>query len=306
MTVKALKKQFAAAIATVVVAGVALSSSTYAWFANNNRVAATGMKVQATAEGGIEIKVISGTQSITPSATWGTIADAQMATGVSLYPTSTKPTASGGVINSNWYHASASLANNSSAKEGTYAQLQTVTGKCTFTNGVAEGNGVLAYATDVKGELYAGAYYVATTYNVAALGQGATNLKVKQVTVTGDTNQGSFDRSLRVAVVCGNNVAIYAPVGYNEATSYKVCTATTGTPMQLQNGNMPEADNVTALAGTTESTVLSETVGTESDPTVVNVYMWYEGEDTNHYSSNLSGAIIDTLAVTVDFIADVQ
>ena len=34
--VKALKKQLAAAIAMVCVAGVALGSSTYAWFVSNN------------------------------------------------------------------------------------------------------------------------------------------------------------------------------------------------------------------------------------------------------------------------------
>ena len=40
MTVKSLKKQLAAAIAMVVVAAVALSSSTYAWFVSNNTVTA--------------------------------------------------------------------------------------------------------------------------------------------------------------------------------------------------------------------------------------------------------------------------
>ena len=47
MSVKALRKQLMAAIAMVVVAAVALSSSTYAWFANNNKVTATGMQVTA-------------------------------------------------------------------------------------------------------------------------------------------------------------------------------------------------------------------------------------------------------------------
>ena len=37
-SVKALKKQLAAAIAMVLVAAVALGSSTYAWFVNNTMV----------------------------------------------------------------------------------------------------------------------------------------------------------------------------------------------------------------------------------------------------------------------------
>lgn len=48
MNSKALKKQLAAAIAMVVVAGVALSSSTYAWFVNNATVTATGAQVTSS------------------------------------------------------------------------------------------------------------------------------------------------------------------------------------------------------------------------------------------------------------------
>lgn len=47
MNVKSLKKQLMAAIAMVLVAAVALGSSTYAWFVNNARVTATGANVQA-------------------------------------------------------------------------------------------------------------------------------------------------------------------------------------------------------------------------------------------------------------------
>lgn len=50
MTVKALRKQLMAAIAMVVVAAVALSSSTYAWFAANTEVTANGMQVSAKAD----------------------------------------------------------------------------------------------------------------------------------------------------------------------------------------------------------------------------------------------------------------
>lgn len=41
MSTKALKTQLLAAIAMVLVASIALGSSTYAWFANNNKVDAT-------------------------------------------------------------------------------------------------------------------------------------------------------------------------------------------------------------------------------------------------------------------------
>lgn len=46
-TVKALKKQLVAAIAMVLVAAVALGSSTYAWFVSNNKVTATTSTISA-------------------------------------------------------------------------------------------------------------------------------------------------------------------------------------------------------------------------------------------------------------------
>ena len=50
-SVKALKKQLVAAIAMVLVAAVALGSSTYAWFVTNNKVTAqtTSIKAQSNA-----------------------------------------------------------------------------------------------------------------------------------------------------------------------------------------------------------------------------------------------------------------
>ena len=47
MDVKALRKQLMAAIAMVVVAAVALSSATYAWFVTNNTVKATTSQISA-------------------------------------------------------------------------------------------------------------------------------------------------------------------------------------------------------------------------------------------------------------------
>lgn len=47
MSTKALKTQLLAAIAMVLVASIALGSSTYAWFASNTQVTANGMQVTA-------------------------------------------------------------------------------------------------------------------------------------------------------------------------------------------------------------------------------------------------------------------
>ena len=56
MSTKALKQQLIAAIAMVLVAGIALASSTYAWFVNNAQVTATDVKVTATTAYSLIIK----------------------------------------------------------------------------------------------------------------------------------------------------------------------------------------------------------------------------------------------------------
>lgn len=55
-SINSLKKQLVAAVAMVLVAAVALGSSTYAWFVNNNKVTAAGMSVNATADDSLLIK----------------------------------------------------------------------------------------------------------------------------------------------------------------------------------------------------------------------------------------------------------
>ncbi len=60
MTIKALKKQLIAAVAMVIVAAIAVSSSTFAWFASNTRVTASQMSVTATtADPYLQIKLRS-------------------------------------------------------------------------------------------------------------------------------------------------------------------------------------------------------------------------------------------------------
>lgn len=99
MTVKALKKQLMAAIAMVVVAAVALSSSTYAWFASNNEVEATGLNV--TAQSDAPNLVIANTSG----GTYGTSQPADES-GAMLYPAAheTFTQKSDVTTAANWYY----------------------------------------------------------------------------------------------------------------------------------------------------------------------------------------------------------
>lgn len=71
MSTKALKQQLIAAIAMVLVAGIALASSTYAWFVNNATVTATGAEVTASTAYSLLISKENGTdwQTTKPLAT---------------------------------------------------------------------------------------------------------------------------------------------------------------------------------------------------------------------------------------------
>ena len=283
--------------------------SAYAWFAAHTRVSATGMSVTAQTEGGIQIKVVSATANLgdNHTADWATTADAEIQS-TALYPASNICTASNGVITSDWIYAKAALANASTAKEDTYVKLGTVADKYTFTNGVASGNGILTYVDTVPATTRTannGRYYLATTYNISNVSSTvAKDLKVEGVTVTGNTNSTELDKSLRVAVVCGSNVAIYAPIGYTTAPSYKVATNTDGTPIAKATTTTMSTSDVPVILSTVTSGVISAEVGTEDVPTVVNVYIWYEGEDSNHKTDNIT-TNIDGLNVTVNFIATV-
>ena len=81
MNSKAIRKQLFAAVAMVLVAAVALGSSTYAWFASNNKVTADGMNITAVTEGAnLEI-------SFSKTFTAGTIAVTRSETAKELKPT---------------------------------------------------------------------------------------------------------------------------------------------------------------------------------------------------------------------------
>lgn len=280
-SINSLKKQLVAAVAMVCVAAVALGSSTYAWFAANNKVTATGMQVQATAEGGIEIAYVdNGT-----AGDYATTANAGMTSAQTLYPTSTVATASSGSISSNWYHASAAVASAFGAKDGTYEPLTLSAGKDVITN---------------KN------YYVEKTFKIRSVSDTklAKDLKVSGITVTGASDQ--LDNSLRVAVVSGTNVALYAPCytvtdGGATSVSYKVATS-----VASGIATMPTDNNVTALfKNQISSNIVVGDIGAKTNGSDVKVYIWYEGEDTNHFSNNLDSSI-DTISLSVEFEATIE
>ena len=274
MNSKAIKKQLLAAVAMVLVAAVALGSSTYAWFVASGTVTAEGMKVQARAEGGLAIRWAGETSEL-----WATSASAKMGTAQKLLPASTADLAK-------WTYAKALDASKSDADTKSYADVTK-----------------LVYGGE-SGAFKTNDYVVMQPFEVRSTSESklAKGLYVSGVTVDRTQNK-DLDPALRVGVrmvsASGDVTAkyIYAPIdGHSDSYSWK----------DASNGN-----NATDVAlepigdGTNgKSQLASSTTPIPFDKgqaVKVQVFIWYEGEDATLFSNNYAA---NDLNVTVAFTSN--
>lgn len=301
MTTKALKKQLMAAIAMVVVAAIALTSSTYAWFVNNNKVSAKTSSVQAAAAGA-NLMIVNG-----KSATGGkTTAEV---TGLSsrLSPISTEDF-------TNWYNATGWSENASSLANG-YTKVELGT-----TNIGLDGSG---YATfkDASGATL-NAYSMATY--TAYTSDGTTNLYVNNIAVTtADTDKATgVLNAMRVGVKVDKQMFIYAPVVEAENTSQVAgndngltsaglhCVKTVSTTGTLTTPNASatlttDLPYYAAASGTNGSYTAGKTaLATVGKAGVqIEVYMWLEGTDYQCVVNTADGTTDDSnYTVQIDFV----
>lgn len=288
MNSKAIRKQLLAAVAMVLVAAVALGSSTYAWFASNSKVQATGMIVQAATEGGIEIAY---TDSVATTGSYATSAATGATSATALAPISTANAKT-------WSHASAMRAGASAAKVDTYETL-TLTEKTT--------DQAFSKTGSVTDQGVTTNYYLVSNFNIrstsaTALAKGLT---VDNVSVAGNSTGKKMDEALRVAIVLGEKTLIYDPVA-NDVTGYKIYTGHTGsgdsaTATGETNVTITEKDTATLLATTADTTIPAK--GESANGGVdVKIYVYFEGEDAELYSDNF---VTEALTVTVNFSATV-
>ena len=271
MNSKAIKRQLLAAIAMVLVAAIALGSSTYAWFVASGTVTAEGMKVQAKAEGGLAIRWAGETSEL-----WSTSASANMTTATKLLPTSTADLAK-------WTYAKALNDSNSTADAKTY--------------------------TDVTAKVYSGEsgafatndYVVMQPFEIRSTSDStrANGLYVSGVTVS-RTQEKDLDPALRVGVRLVGDKGdvsakyIYAPItGFSSSYTWK---------------NAANENNETAVVlepygdgSNGKSQLLSSTTQIPFDKgsaVKVQIFIWYEGEDATLFSNNYAA---NDLSVTVTF-----
>ncbi|MGN0734040.1 MAG: hypothetical protein ACI4LC_07695 [Emergencia sp.] len=106
-------------------------------------------------------------------------------------------------------------------------------------------------------------------FNISTKGTNLTNMKVQSVamsTESGEFTTSEINSAVRVLIVCGDNWEVWDP--------------TTGKCVQSKT-------NTTTTPSGIEASVLAATIETGTD-TVVNTYIYYDGDDSNIFTNNLS------------------
>jgi hypothetical protein len=313
------------AVAMLAVSAVSLSSATYAWFTMNKSVEVTGMRLKAQAEKGILINEMA---APTGAGTWSAEALAGHDSAIALRPASTSDLA-------NWWHANSKITSN----EGGAGTGETVTVDTTNTvaldtdvyyadikpgaTGISAADTAATADTNAARTVYYSdgvggtddslddgegyyvlyKYYIKTSGNTA-LNVTAGNLKaaVKATKTNNDTENIStnLDKALRVGIkVSGDTkTTIFAPVaGADEKNNITNNTA---------GSSYKEVTPVAASATGTATTATGINNAAVSLPAVtangleVDVYVWFEGEDTNCKSDNLT-AVLDSYQIDITF-----
>lgn len=169
-TVKALKKQLVAAIAMVLVAAVALGSSTYAWFVTNNKVDATTSTISAQSNAAFMTIAngTSGAKSVDTTSVTTTV------TTKALYP--------------------ATFGEEEGSTKGTF-----MTGYgTTLENGALKGE---LTTIGTPENAVTKEYALQQDYNISSKGQNLAALKVEKVeNATGAASTSELAKALRVLV----------------------------------------------------------------------------------------------------------
>lgn len=312
MNSKAIRKQLLAAVAMVLVAAVALGSSTYAWFVASGTVKAEGMKVQAQAEGNLVIRHTT--------KNWGTVATADpYKSNGDVVAGSLKPASTANLTK--WVHASA----DGPATYVSTSDYDVITSN--VTPGADDGGTCNGYV------LVKQFFIRSATAQNAPKGLYIDKINVTVGEAAAATTQ-NLSSSLRVGIKCtyGENTKtlIYAPVGVGDNApaygSIKISESNTingvyvpadgATGRVAQSAMTPTAVTLAAAGWDTNSSApYNELLGTgvtlpgaktgeqantstSADAVEVFVYVWFEGEDTHLYSDNFAA---ETMDVSIEF-----
>lgn len=320
---KSAKRKLIPAIAMLTCSAVMLSTATYAWFTMNKDVKVTGMEVKAHAEEGLLINEVAAADSDY----WDEEAIAgEYADSVQLRPASTKNL-------TEWWHANSKKSSNDAGinasgsidsdtietSSGTYytdIKPSAVSKETNYGSGTggehAERN---VYYTNAAYGDNSGAYdngegyYVNYKYYLKSsstedmsVKAGNFQVKVEAAKKTGSSGtSGNLDKSLRVGVKIDSTYLIFAPISGADDTYY-VTGAVAGTGAYKLDKDSTATTRYTTNTGYVvfnDSAALTIPSVTTNGK-LVDVYIWFEGEDTNCLSDNLTEAL-DDLEINIYF-----
>lgn len=246
MNSKAIKRQLLAAIAMVIVAAIALSSSTYAWFVTNNTVKATTSQISAQSNAAF-MNIKYNASAVDSDLT----ADVATLTSEALYP-------------AQWEHNFDASKGTSDPKvyqfETAYAQ----------SVGAAAMDTSTLKAVGAPDDAVAADYAVKNVFNISSKGTGLTDLKVTGCEIkSGDNGNAQLDNALRVLVVCGDNWVVCNKTGIVQSS-------------HSTDGYLAAA--VTAGANTE-----------------VDLYVYYDGNESEIYTNNLANLSDSSSKITITF-----
>lgn len=284
-SVKALKKQLGAAVAMVCVAAVALGSSTYAWFVSNNSVTATTTQIAAQSNSAyLVIDNVKTSEKSTKAAEAGEkVGKGQTYEDTKLYPAQWK-----NGFNVDKANGDAITTEKPAIYqfETAYASDKTKADEKTGTR-FAVGNPAAAVNADYA---LLNTFYVGTgTYDGEF-----TNLKVSDMTVTA-TVEKSLKTAMRLLVMT------YAPTKQGETVSYSTTPTAWAVAKRGANGLEIESQSIDTtdnadLAGVIYQNQFGKTEGDVK----VEVYAYYDGADTQVYTTNLEKLTLCGATVTFD------
>lgn len=262
----------------VLVATIALGSSTYAWFVSNNAVTATGVDLSTTSS--VPNLYITSAGKTTDAAT------AANSNPEKLYPTSTN-NANNFFETKHW----TSGTNNAVADEYqtalTHEEGKTVYADYTFKLGVTNGTMDVYFDSSATATTLAASTDMGTAARFAIkFNEGEWKMfKVKGTA----TSKGYYtDKN---ATTDGKDYWVTAA-----GDASKVSEATYA-DMNTYSGNVN--DKGQAVAGTTKLTTIQQ--GTENEQTVT-VRIWYEGCDKDCVSENAANGIANAVTGNLGFV----
>lgn len=275
MSVKTLRKQLFAAIAMVLVAAIALGSSTYAWFVSNNNVTATTATISA--QSNAPFLMIDKTSISDRSETSISFVQSPEVNTI-LYPAQVVK-----AIGTETYRDGSGITQTMDANkplfQSAYASAKdaaTMLANSRFNVGTAD---IASAADTTPGGGYAlKESFVVGTYDDKA--GSFADLKVSKVELTNSTSS-QLEDALCVLVVCGDNWAVYKK-------------SNDGTVLTTYG------DTTTSAAGNNTSGVLASTIDAGRYVSV-DVYVFYDGSDAKVYTDNLPN--LAAIGATVTFTA---